>query len=603
VGVYVQIQTGVNAKDERSGKPSSLWPVYMWSLSFLKPYFVILLLLVGATVVQSTAELAVPKFIQHFIDVILPERNWPLFYLLIGLLALVIVLMIGAGLLQNLLRRHIQEKAARDLQFSIFSHLRKLGFAYYEQNPVGQTLSFLNTEVGALQSLYRQSFPWLIDGVIFSIISVVMMLSVSLKLSAIVVPCFLIYYIFGPMLERKASLTGKIMSQNRVEENQKVYESVSALTELRVFSSEKWDLSRFLEKVAAYNSSMIKMYWYAYWRGTNRRLTYNIGGIAIFIYGYYLLQRNELSVGEFVSFLLFYFIAMHRLTVVVTNITEQKVLMYQAERLYRFMQMEPQVNEAENPIHMSRIQGDIRFQGVSFEYQPGQPVLRDLDLTIGAGKRVALVGTSGNGKSTLLKLVGRFYDPQEGQITLDGVPIQHISFVSLRETIGYVFQETYMFGSTVRDNIRFGKPDATEQEVIQAAKAAYAHDFIAALPNGYDTIVGERGIKLSGGQKQRVAIARMLIKNPTVILLDEATSALDNTSEAEVQKAFQTLLKDKTVIAVAHRLSTVKDFDTIVVIEEGQVKESGTYEELLNVKGVFYQLLQGQEKMKEAIHG
>ncbi|WP_025688714.1 ABC transporter ATP-binding protein [Paenibacillus zanthoxyli] len=209
---------------------------------------------------------------------------------------------------------------------------------------------------------------------------------------------------------------------------------------------------------------------------------------------------------------------------------------------------------------------------------------------------MALVGTSGNGKSTLLKLVDRFYDPQEGTIELDGVPITRLSFQDLRSSTGYVLQESYLFGFSVRENIRFGRPEASDEEIEQAAKAAMAHEFILQLPQGYDTLVGDRGMKLSGGQKQRIAIARMLISDPKIVLLDEATSALDNVSEAEVKTALDRLFEGRTMIAVAHRLSTIKDFDRIVVMDEGTIAEIGTYEQLIAREGIFYNLAQGQDQ-------
>jgi ATP-binding cassette subfamily B protein/subfamily B ATP-binding cassette protein MsbA len=222
-----------------------------------------------------------------------------------------------------------------------------------------------------------------------------------------------------------------------------------------------------------------------------------------------------------------------------------------------------------------------------------------MDLHVQAGERVALVGTSGNGKSTLLKLVCRFYDPTVGVITLDGVPLTQLPLSQLRQSIGYVFQETYLFGTSVRENIRFGRPQATDAEVEAAAKAAYAHDFIEQLPEGYATYVGERGIKLSGGQRQRIAIARMFVKNPAIVLLDEATSALDNVSEAEVQRALDALLVGRTTLTVAHRLTTIKDYDRIIVIDEGRQVESGKYDELLLQRGAFYRLQEGVQQAYE----
>ncbi|GIP39069.1 ABC transporter ATP-binding protein [Paenibacillus sp. J31TS4] len=585
-----------------SGSSSRLWSVYLWALSFLKPYWRTFALLVLTTSLVSGIELAVPKFIQHFLDVLLPSRDRSGYYWLTALLGAAFAVRIGAEMLQNLLGRSVQERAARDLQHAIFRHLRKLGFAHFERTPVGQTLSFLNTEVAAIQTMYRQGFPWMIDGLIFSVLSLAMMASTHVGLTLIVLPGLLLYYIFGPSLERKASLSGKEMAANRVAENQKVYESVSAAAELRAFSAERWDLSRYEEKVAAFNRSMIRTYWFAYWRGTNRRLSYFAGAIVLFIYGYWLINQGALSVGAFISFLLYYFTAMHRLTSVITNITEQKVLMYQAERLYRFMRTEPTVPEPDRPLPLPEVRGEIRFEDVRFQYEDGQPVLNGLTLTIQPGQRVALVGESGCGKSTALKLIGRFYDPEEGRILLDGVPIDRLAFGTLRGPLGYVFQETYLYGASVKENIRFGRPEATDEEVIEAAKAAYAHPFIQELPDGYDTLVGERGVRLSGGQKQRIAIARMFVKNPSVVLLDEATSALDNASEHEVQQALDRLFIGRTVVAVAHRLSTVSQFDAIAVLKRGRVAQFGTYAELSGTDGPFRRLLEGREERKEALH-
>lgn len=585
-----------------SNTKNNLFIVYWWCISYLKPYRWVLFWVILFTFAISLCELLIPKFIQYFIDEIVPSKNSNAFFVLLVIMFGIVIIMFTCRAMQNLLQRSLQEKAARDLQYSIFRHLRNLGFSYFERHPIGETLSFLNTEVSAVQELYRHRFPGLINGAVFSLVSIGLMLSVSTKLTLIVLPFFLLYYSIGPILERKASVSGKDMAENRVQYNQKTYESISALAELRCYSSEGWDLNRFLEKLNAFNQSMIQTYWYAYWRGTFRRLSYYAGGLVMFIYGFYLMKQMSLSVGGLVSFLLYYFITMHRLTVVITNITEQKILMYQAERLYQFIKTPPDVAEPERPTYLDKIVGEISFHDVGFAYVENQPILNGFTLQVKAGQRTALVGTSGNGKSTALKLIGRFYDPQQGVINLDGVPIHQLSFSQLRGNLGYVFQETYLFGTTVKENIRFGKPESTDEEIIQAAKAAYAHEFIMLLPQGYDTHVGERGIKLSGGQKQRIAISRMFLKNPTILLLDEATSALDNVSEIEVQKALNELFKGRTIITVAHRLSTIQDYETIVVIDQGRVAEKGTYEDLLRQRGLFYLLVKGETSQMEVVH-
>ncbi|MEK3886838.1 ABC transporter ATP-binding protein [Bacillus sp. FSL K6-3431] len=572
----------------------TLLTVYLWTLSFLRPYLLTLCLLVLCGLIITGVELAIPKFIQYFIDHILAEQQANQFIILIWVIVGLVVMMLLFSALRNLVQRSMQEKASRDIQISIYSHLRKLGFAYFEKHPVGESLALMNTEVAALQNLYRQLFPWMINGFIFSICSIFLMAMISLRLSLILIPSFFLYYLFGPYFEKKASIYGRKMADDRVRFNQKVYESIVSISDLRANSAEAWDLQGVETQHKKLNEAMIKTYWFAYWRGTNRRMSYYIGGVAIIIYGVYLSQAGELPTGAFIAFLLYYFQTMHIITSVVTSITEQKVLMSQAEKLYRFLQIPSVVEEAKEIERLEVAQGNISFEGVSFSYPDGQNVLNKFNLCIKAGQKVALVGKSGNGKSTILKLFGRFYDPTEGKILLDGKPIEKLSFEDLRGNLGFVFQETYLFGASVRDNILFGRPDATEQEVVDAAQAAYAHEFISELPQGYDTLLGERGVRLSGGQKQRISIARMFIKNPPVILLDEATASLDTISEKEVQVALHRLMQGRTTITVAHRLSTIRDYDNIVMVEDGRVCECGKFDELMDQQGAFYQLAAGK---------
>jgi ATP-binding cassette, subfamily B, bacterial len=586
------IQTG-HAVKRNTPEKTRLLPVYLWTLSFLKPYLWLFIGLLVCTLCFSAIELLIPKFIQKFIDDILPRQDTGLFLrMLLGLAGLIIVMLL-IDAVANLWRRAVQEKSARDLQFTVFKHLRALGFSYFEKHPVGESLALINSEVANVQKLYRQLLPWMIHQFLFSAAAYTFMAMISPQLTLITIPCFLLYYLAGPYFEKKSAFHGRQFTEKRVQLNQKAYESISALTELRAQSAEGWDYERFLQKQTEYNRSFSLMWIFTQVRGAVRRFSYHAGSIVIFIYGYWLLRHGMLSVGEMTAFLLYYFTAMHRLTMVVTTITEQRVLMYQAEKLYRFMQIRPEVAERDQPTPVFHVHGRIELTDVSFHYLADQPILNGLNLTIEPGEKVAFVGTSGNGKSTLVKLLGRFYDPQQGTIRLDGIPLSDLSFADLRGALGFVFQETYLFGSTVKENIRFGKPDATDEEVIEAAKLAYAHEFIQQLPQGYDTLVGERGIKLSGGQKQRISLARMFIKNPSILLLDEATSALDNTSEKEVHLALERLCQGRTTIIVAHRLSTVKNVDRIIVIDNGSVAEEGSYEELMERNGLFRRLSEG----------
>lgn len=571
----------------------------MWILGFLKPYAGLVVGFILLSLFIVGVELSVPKFIQHFINNLLPTKNIKAFLWLLVVLAGMVIMMIIANIFRNRLQRIVQERAARDLQFSLFDHLRKLGFSYYERNPVGNTLSLFNSEVTAVQQIYHKYFPGLvITGVTF-VLSAILMLSIHVTLSLVVIPCFLSYYLIGPYFEKRAAMLGQEAQAKRIRFHKKIYDTVTALLELRVYRGKDWDLHQGLERQKEMHETVTKLYFMSYARGLVRRVSVQLGAVAVFAYGAYLLTQDAINTGSLVAFMFFYFRLMQDMTYIVTMTSEQKVLMNQVDKLYDFIVEKPDVEECNTPIKLNSIEGNISFKQVYFHY-PSQPeLIKSFSLDIQSGESIALVGTSGNGKSTLLKLVGRFYDPQGGEITLDGISLRELSLKQVREFMGFVFQETYLFGTSIQDNIRFGLPNATDAEVIAAAKSAYAHDFIQQFPQGYETFVGERGVKLSGGQQQRISIARMFIKNPRIILLDEATSALDNVSEWEVQQALNKLFEGRTTIAIAHRLSTVKNFDRIVVVDNGAIAEVGTYEDLIEQRGTLYRLVEGEGKSLE----
>ncbi|GFN31163.1 ABC transporter ATP-binding protein [Paenibacillus xylaniclasticus] len=576
---------------------------YRWALAFLLPYKKQITLLMVCSVLGVAGEMLTPKVIQYIIDHTVKEGNFQAFYGLLSLLVAVNLLMLIAKNARNLLQRAIGAFASRDIQRDIFNHLRKLGFAHYERHPAGETLSMFNSEVVAVQRIYNQYLPSIVDNMLYVVAAVSLLVGINGWLTLIMVPTFGLYYLFGPYFERKAAHYGNLSGQGRIAFNQKIYESVSGFREFRAFGAQRWYHERTYAEHKAWSRDYLLAATFGFARGSFRRFTFYVGAIAVFLIGYYMLKHNYVTLGGFVAFTLLYMSTMFKLTLLVTQLTEQRLIIHQTAPLYKFMHKPIEIEDPDDPIEPAQLLGSLTFEGVEFGY-PGQPpVIRGFDLNIQPGEKIAFVGPSGGGKTTLFKLVGRFYDPTSGTVRLDGIPLHSMSLERLRNSIGYVFQETYLFGSSVKDNIRFGKPDATDEEVIAAAKAAYAHDFIMELPEGYETEVGERGIKLSGGQKQRIAIARMFIKQPVVILLDEATSSLDNVSEREVQQALDRLLVGRTTIAIAHRLSTVKHFDRIVYLHEGRAAEVGSYEELMARRGLLYALELGQtgEEVREEV--
>lgn len=563
--------------------------VYMWLLSFMRPYAWQMTLFILCGLIISLSQMGIFRVLQYIIDNVIMAKDMDKFRFIVLILVGVLVCMFGAMAANNLLSRLVREKASRDLQYACMKQLRHLGFSYYEKHGVGETLSLLNTDVASVQGIYQRHFPSLVNSGIMMIVAFGFVIHTNATLMLVTMPCFFLYYLIGPFLQKKTAYWGKIARERRTEWNRKIYESISGLTEMRAYQREEWELERYDTKHEDFNLSQKKQFIFRGARALSRQLSSFAGMLVMFICGSYLNRNGMLTVGEFVAFVMYYQMMNQNSAQIVQILVDQSLVLHQGEKIKDFMALHPEVKEPAEPIMLPRVRGEINFRDVHFGYDKRE-ILNGFYLHIQAGERIAFVGPTGNGKSTLLKLIGRFYDPTSGEIYLDGVPLNELSLSQVRDSIGYVFQETYLFGSTIRENIRFGFPEATDEQVVEAAQAANAHEFILQLKDGYDTLVGERGVKLSGGQRQRISIARMFIKNPKIILLDEATSALDNVSESEVLKALDTLMRGRTTVAVAHRLSTVRHYDRIIVIKDGIAAEAGSYNELLNNRGWLYEL-------------
>lgn len=567
--------------------------VYLWVLSFFKPYIGLLFLFILSGAGIILCEMSIPYFIQVFIDKVIMQQNAKEFTGQIIYLILAIIVMLIFIAMNNVFQRVLPEKSARDLQYSIYRHLRKLGFSYFERKPVGETLSLLNTEVLAVQSIYRDFFPYTVYMIISIVFPLVIISIKDYRFTLIILGSYLLFFTYGPYLDIKVVEFLKKQTDSKIALGKKAYDSISAMQEVRAYHAREWEVERFTESYQTYKDARLGSLFYRLLRPALCVATTSIGNIGFFIYGSFLVKHGEMTIGEFSAYIFYFMMVMRQINGLSYVFTEQMHLLGQAENLYNFIKVQPDIVESEKPCVLSHVSGNISLHNVSFHYQERTDILKEFNLEIKSGERVAFVGASGNGKSTVLKLLDRFYDPQEGIISLDGISLKDLSLSQLRNSIGYVFQETYLFGTTIKENIRFGNPEATDQEVIEAAKAAYAHEFIMETDHQYETLVGERGVKLSGGQKQRIAIARMFIKNPAILLLDEATSALDNVSEAYIKKALDQLSNGRTTVAIAHRISTIMDYDKIVYVQDGKAAEIGTYEELIQRKGMFYDLVEG----------
>jgi len=482
-------------------------------------------------------------------------------------------------------------KIEHDMRNEIFTHYQKLSFTFFNNQKVGQLLSRITSDLFDISELLHHGPEDLVISVIKLIGSFIILISINpvLALAAfILVPVMAVYaFRFNRKMKRA-------FKENRVriaDINSQIEDSLSGIRVVKSFANEEIEIDKFRTGNNRFVESKKRSYWYmgGYHSGLNALTT--LVTVFVLIAGALLITQKGMPATDLITFLLY----INNFTEPVKkliNFTEQFQNGYTGyERFQEILDVEPDITDTDDAVELQSIRGDIVFDNVSFQYKDGQEtVLSNIDLNVKAGEYLALVGTSGGGKTTLCSLIPRFYDVAEGRILLDGMDIRNIKIASLRNHIGIVQQDVYLFAENIMENIRYGKPDATDAEVIEAAKRADAHEFIMALPDGYETDIGQRGVKLSGGQKQRLSIARVFLKNPPILIFDEATSALDNESEKIVQDSLEKLAKNRTTFVIAHRLTTIQNAGKILVLTEKGIEEQGTHEELLQKNGIYASL-------------
>ncbi len=482
-------------------------------------------------------------------------------------------------------------KIEYDMRAEIFAHFQKLSFTFFDNQKVGQLMSRITTDLFDITELMHHG-P---ENVILSVIKItgafVILLGISpaLSLAAFIVLPFMFLYAYF--------LNGKMrraFKQNRVriaEINAQIEDNLSGIRVVKSFANEKIEEDKFQEGNKGFLSAKKNSYHYmgSFHAGLGAFTT--LIQVNVIVAGVLLIARGSVDVSDLVTFLLYISVFTDPVRTLI-DFTEQFQNGYTGfERFCEIMAIQPDIEDREGAKELVHVKGDIAFENVSFQYEENtETVLNHINLRVPAGSYMALVGSSGAGKSTLCSLIPRFYDVSAGAVKIDGKDIRDLKLKSLRDHIGIVQQDVYLFVGTVYDNIRYGRPDATREEVIRAAQNANAHEFIMSLPNGYETDIGQRGIKLSGGQKQRLSIARVFLKNPPILIFDEATSALDNESEKVVQDSLEKLAKNRTTFVIAHRLSTIKNAQKILVLTDEGIAEEGTHEELLGKKGIYEKL-------------
>ncbi|MBY0223085.1 MULTISPECIES: ABC transporter ATP-binding protein [Sporosarcina] len=570
-------------------------------LQFVKPYNWQILFTVLIGIIKFAIPLFLPLLIKIVIDDIIgapamsdAEKTKYLFYWLGGTIILFFLIRPPVEYYRQYYAQYVSNKILFDIRRSLYSHLQKLGLRFYSNTRAGEVISRVINDVEQTKNFVMIGLMnvWLDLATI--IIAIAIMLTLDVQLTLVTLLAFPFYafsvkHFFGKLRE----LTRK-RSQALADVQSYLHERIAGVSIIKSFAIEDKEQERFDEVNNAFLDRAIE---HTRWNAKAFAVVNTITDVApLLVIGFagYQVINGSLSVGTMVAFIAFIerlYSPLRRLVNSSTSLTQSFASM---DRVLDLMNEKYDVVDKEDAKVLPPINGEIQFENVSFAYEE-EEVLKNISLTIRPGETAALVGMSGGGKSTIISLIPRFYDVNSGAIRVDGYDIRDVKVKSLRDQIGMVLQDSILFSDSVKSNILMGKPDATDEEVVAAAKAANAHDFIETLPEGYDTRVGERGVKLSGGQKQRISIARVFLKNPALLILDEATSALDLESEALIQDSLERLAHERTTLIVAHRLSTITHADCIYVIDHGELKESGTHQELMRREGVYAGLYNRQE--------
>jgi ATP-binding cassette subfamily B protein len=551
-----------------------------------RPYRLRLTTVLALIGLSAAISMISPFLLREVLDKAIPERDSTLLTWLVGGMILISIATGALGVAQTWLSNLVGQRVMHDLRAAVYRHLQRLSLAFFTRTRTGEVQSRIANDIGGVQNVVTSTATSIVSSVTTVLATIVAMFALDWRLAAFSLALlpFFVWLTRRVGRERKRITSER---QGRLADMSSLVEeslSVSGILLGKTMGRAPELAERFTRESADLADLEVRSRMAGRWRMASVQMTFSIMPALVYWFaGYTIAQGNAaISIGTVVAFTTLQtrlFFPLQSLLSVGIDIQTSLALFH---RIFEYLDLPVDIAEREDPIELDAVGGELRFESVSFGYDPdGPPTLDAIDLVVAAGTTTAIVGETGSGKTTLGYLVARLYDATAGRISIDGVDVRDVSFASLARSVGLVSQETYLFHATVRENLRFAKPDATDGELEEAARAAQIHDLIASLPEGYDTVVGERGYRFSGGEKQRIAIARTVLRNPPVLVLDEATSALDNETERAVQEALDRLAEGRTTLAIAHRLSTIRHADEIVVLDGGRIVERGTHAELL----------------------
>lgn len=560
------------------------------ALGYLLPYWHLELFALVCSMVTSGLELVNPWINKLLIDDVIAGRNiWMLKIVCLCFIGAVILKAIFATL-RGYLFTYIGERAVIDMRAQLFSHLQRLSLSYFSREKTGGIMSIFTSNVPAMQTLYTSTLVDFVIDILRFAVTLSVMVRIDWQLTLIALPALPLFVASlkffsrpGRRISRKIQDANALLSGN-------LQETISGVRTVKAFTQEQSETHRFLQMFQILLGLRLRENILGNAIDWVSELIAILGTVLALFLGGMKAIDGDMQLGVLVAFVIYLGSLYEPVTRFTHLNTRVQSAMGAAERVFGFLDTISQVQDREDAKVLPQLAGRIQFEDVFFTYEDGEQVLKRVNLTVEPGERIALVGASGCGKSTLISLLIRFYDPSSGRILVDGYDLRDVTMGSLRQQIGAVFQDVFLFSTTVEENIRLGRVNASFEEVVAAAKAGNAHDFIVALPKGYKTEVGERGVKLSGGQKQRISIARALLRDPRILVLDEATSALDSESEEAVNEALRGLAGKCTILTVAHRLSTVKQATRIIVLDRGEIAEVGTHDQLLAMRGIYRKL-------------